>query len=40
MKVVVVVVAVVALTLTRIIKFVLTVQAPVSVEWKNVPGKE
>ena len=33
-------VVVAVLTLTRIIKSVVTGQAPVTLEWKNIPGKE
>ena len=38
--VVVVVVVVAVLTLTRIIKSVVTGQAPVSLEWRSIPGKK
>ena len=38
--VVVVVVAVVVLTLSCIIKSVVTGQAPVSLEWRSIPGKK
>ena len=37
---VVVVVVVVVRTLTRIIKSVVTGQAPVTLEWRNTPGKK
>ena len=40
MCIVVVVVVVVVHTLTRIIKSVVAGQAPVTLEWKNTPGKK